>query len=570
MSQSYEADLFTRQASLIVPQADEQASLLAFKERGAVFTRPEVVNFILDLVGYTIDKPLHKQRMLEPSCGEGDFLLQAIQRLLTAWKQQSGLEMGDMQTLSHAVHAVEVHEESYIKVCSAVYQLLISEGIDHSFAQLLLRHWVRQDDYLLCEIDGDFEYVVGNPPYVRQESLPPHLVSHYRTLYTTFYDRADIYIPFIERSLRLLSPEGKLGFICADRWMKNRYGGPLRKYVSSGYSLDTYVNMTDTPAFYQEVSAYPAITVISRGKQGVTRLAHRPVIDRKILQDLSRKLLDPDTATSDCAMYNVVSGSEPWILDSSDQLALLRRLEASFPMLEEASCKVGIGVATGADKVFIVDMASVDIETERLLPLVATRDIRNGTVEWKGKAIINPFQDNGRMVSLKLYPQLQEYLKSHKSTLVRRHCAKRSPDKWFRTIDRIWPELATIPKLLIPDIKGNAHVVYEDGTYYPHHNLYYVLSSGWDLRALQAVLLSRIAKLFVASYSTKMRGGYIRFQAQYIRRIRIPYWKDVPEDLRVELKTAAQSLDLDACNRAVFQLYGLNHGERSALGGNGA
>jgi hypothetical protein len=35
-------------------------------------------------------------------------------------------------------------------------------------------------------------------------------------------DRADLYDPFIERSLRLLTDSGRLGFICADRWMKNR------------------------------------------------------------------------------------------------------------------------------------------------------------------------------------------------------------------------------------------------------------------------------------------------------------------------------------------------------------
>ncbi len=46
------------------------------EERGAIFTRPEVVNFILDLTGYTADRPLHRMRLLEPSFGNGDFLLQ--------------------------------------------------------------------------------------------------------------------------------------------------------------------------------------------------------------------------------------------------------------------------------------------------------------------------------------------------------------------------------------------------------------------------------------------------------------------------------------------------------------
>jgi len=105
--------------------------------------------------------------------------------------------------------------------------------------------------------------------------------------------------------------------------------------------------------------------------------------------------------------------------------------------------------------------------------------------------------------------------------------------------------------------------------YYPHHNLYYITSDVWDLRALQAVLLSNIAKLFVGTYSTKMRGGYLRFQAQYLRRIRIPKWEKVSAELREELIVAAVERNIDKCNKAVFKLYGLNQEERSALGGNG-
>jgi hypothetical protein len=113
-----------------------------------------------------------------------------------------------------------------------------------------------------------------------------------------------------------------------------------------------------------------------------------------------------------------------------------------------------------------------------------------------------------------------------------RHVAQKVPANWYRTIDRIYPEIAARPKLLIPDIKGEAHIVYEDEGLYPHHNLYFITSQSWDLHALQAVLVSGIARLFVAVYSTKMRGGYLRFQAQYLRRIRVPKWSQVPAPLK--------------------------------------
>ena len=72
------------------------------------------------------------------------------------------------------------------------------------------------------------------------------------------------------------------------------------------------------------------------------------------------------------------------------QLALLRDLERRFGPLETQQTRVGIGVATGADKVFITKDTAV-AEEDRLIPLVMTRDIRSGSVDWGGTYLINPW-----------------------------------------------------------------------------------------------------------------------------------------------------------------------------------
>ena len=539
--------------------------------RGAIFTRSEVVDFILDLAGYTEDQPLHEKRLLEPSFGGGDFLLPIIQRLLSAWRaaRPNGTAVDD---LGDAIRAVELHHDTFRSTYAAVVALLKREGLSANAATALADRWLSQGDFLLAPLEGQFDFVVGNPPYVRPELIPAPLLAEYRSRYQTMYDRADIYIPFIERSLTALSAGGNLGFICADRWMKNRYGGPLRSLVAERFHLKVYVDMVDTPAFHSDVIAYPAITIISREGGGATRIAHRPSIDRATLTTLAG-LLSAPTLPKDAGpvreLARVTNGAEPWLLESSDQMALIRRLEGAFPLLEEAGCKVGIGVATGADKAFIGDFESLDVEPDRKLPLVTTKDIMNGEVQWRGQGVINPFAESGGLVDLGEYPRLRRYLEARRDVIAGRHCAKKAPANWYRTIDRITPALAARPKLLIPDIKGESHIVFEGGELYPSHNLYYVTSDDWDLRALQAVLLSAVSRLFVATYSTKMRGGFLRFQAQYLRRIRIPRWADVPEPLRRELAEAAIKRDVQACNRAVFRLYGLSHEERSALGGNG-
>ncbi len=550
-----------------VDAAVAQMAESGIEERGAIFTRREVVDFILDLTGYTDDKPLHTQRLLEPSFGNGDFLLAAVERLLRAWHTADA----PLESLIDSVRAIELHRKTFTATRARLAALLREEGLPDVDCDRLLDAWLVQGDFLLHPLPDGFHYVVGNPPYVRQELIPDALIAEYRRQFTTVFDRADIYIPFIERSLSLLAEGGALGFICADRWMKNRYGGPLRKMVAEGYRLKFYVDMVDTPAFHSEVIAYPAITVITRERPGPTRLAHRPAITPQALTALSRAMLDDtDTLSADIKeIKGVAAGADPWILESFDQLAVVRRLEREFPTLEETGCKVGIGVATGADRVFIAPFDTLDVEPDRKLPLVMTRDILAGTVQWRGYGVINPFKNDGGLVPLDAYPKLRAHLEANGEEIRKRHVSQKNPNGWYRTIDRIYPALASRPKLLIPDIKGEAHIVYEAGHLYPHHNLYFITSDEWELRALQAVLLSGIAKLFVSMYSTKMRGGYLRFQAQYLRRIRVPHWCDVSEDLRAELADAATSGDIASCNQAVFRLYRMDKAERTALGGNG-
>jgi hypothetical protein len=555
-----------------VQAAIDQMALSAETDSlGAVFTRREVVDFILDLTGYAEDQPLHEKRLLEPSFGGGDFLLPIIERLLSVWRaaRPNGSALDE---LGNAIRAVELHHDTFRSTYAAVVALLKREGMAANTATALASLWLSQGDFLLAPLEGEFDFVVGNPPYVRQELIPAPLLAEYRSRYQTMYDRADIYIPFIERSLSVLSDGGSLGFICADRWMKNRYGGPLRSLVAERFHLKIYVDMVDTPAFHSDVIAYPAITIISREAPEATRIAHRPAIDRATLAtlaDLLRAPTPPKGTGPVRELARVTNRAEPWLLESSNQMALIRRLEDCFPSLEEMGCKVGIGVATGADKAFIGDFDALDVEPDRKLPLVTTKDIVSGEVKWRGQGVINPFADSGGLVDLDEYPLLWRYLEARRDVIAGRHCAQKAPANWYRTIDRITPALAARSKLLIPDIKGEAHIVFEGGELYPHHNLYYVTSDDWDLRALQAVLLSAVTRLFVATYSTQMRGGFLRFQAQYLRRIRSPRWADVPEPLRRELAEAAIQRDVQACNRAAFKLYGLSHEERSTLGGDG-
>lgn len=530
------------------------------ESRGEVFTKPEVAEFILDLSGWRVGQNLKDKRLLEPSCGAGDFVIPAIRRLLLDAPNASVAE------IENCIRAVEVNRIAFESLTGRVSHELDAHGYSETAIETLTAKWLIHADFLTEPFAEPFTHVVGNPPYLRLEALPKPLMQLYRSMFRTMYDRADLYIAFIEKGLSLLKPEGRLGYICANRWTKNRYGGPLRELIADAYHMDTYVDFTGVDAFHGEVIAYPSVTIIRNGTGANTQVVDKSDVSCEVLASLAQSLLNRETDVRIKNMRNVTSGSEPWLLSNGSRLSVIQKLESLYPTLEETGCKVGIGVATGADKVYIGTAQELDVEPTRRLPLLTRRDLKNNEIESTGKYVLNPFDgDSTALVELSDYPKFQAHIETHRERIEKRHVAKKNPQAWFKTIDRIYPTLASTPKLVIPDIQGKAQVVYDKGDYYPHHNLYYVVSNDWDLQALQAVLRSSLANAFVATYSLRMRGDFLRFQAQYLRRIRLPQWNTVSAQLKEQLIAVATSGDLTRLNECVRKLYGLDEIEWAAL-----
>src|SRR3546814_1727528 len=67
--------------------------------------------------------------------------------------------------------------------------------------------------------------------------------------------------------------------------------------------------------------------------------------------------------------------------------------------------------------------------------------------------------------------------------------------------------------------------------------------------------------MIIATYCTRMAGGFLRFQAQYLRRLRLPRWERVSEANRAALRAADGFDDMDVVDAPVFALFGLSEEE---------
>jgi hypothetical protein len=534
------------------------------QEYGAVFTRRWVVELILDLAGYTSDRDLAGLRAIEPACGDGAFLGPMVDRLIDSVQLHDHRDLASAET---AIRACDL-QPGHVATCRAlVAERLVGTGLARGDAQLLAEAWVAHDDFLLSAHEvGTADFVLGNPPYIRLEAVPDVLSDAYRRVCKTMGGRADVFVGFFEVGLKALRPLGALGFICADRWMRNQYGQRLRALVANQFSVEATIEMHDVDAFEAEVSAYPSITILRRAEQGpalmaTARQGFGADSAKRVRVWASRKtdraLADPHFDAAHLPSW--FDGGSSWPAGSPDRLALVAELERSLPPLEDGSTrtKVGIGVATGADKVFVVKDPSI-VEEDRVLPLAMARDTMSGTLRWSGHYLVDPWDaDTGSLVSLHDYPQLSNYFESSAVALRGRNVAGRRPAQWYRTIDRVDHTLTARAKLLFPDIKATIHPVLDDGALYPHHNLYWVASENWDPAALGGLLLSRVAQLFVECYAVKMRGGYLRFQAQYLRRIRVPRLDRMSSAVAAELATAFETRDVDRATAAAMKAYAI-------------
>ena len=488
---------------------------------GDVFTAPEVVRFMLDEVGYTSESNLKDVSILEPSCGEGEFVIEIAKRLLLS---AVSFDFDAEAAFRRNVHAYDIDADK-VEVCRTKLRKLGYKAVEN----------IQVADFLKATPEKA-DIVVGNPPYIRYENIPEDILEHCKQKFATFHYRSDLYVPFFEKSLSLLKEGGRHCFICSNRWLKNEYGKKLRAYIAYSYQLQLIINMEGANAFQEEVLAYPAITLIAaKEPKGTFQYAE--------LDDVTKL---GTLATVHKPMPSGADWTETFLTGTS--------YSALYP-IEEQGFKIGIGVATGADAIFISDKLPDEVENELIIPAINGRDLRGDQLDWQKKYLLNPYNTDGTLIDLDRYPRAKQYLETHRERLSARHIAKRAPSRWYRTIDRIMPVLQTEPKILLPDMSGNTFVFVDEGKYYPLHNIYYITGRPIkELKVLAALLMSDFVRSQLASVTNKMNGGFARWQSQHLRKLRLPDIQSMSENDLQSLLDGYSRRDIHSINSAVEKI----------------
>lgn len=217
-------------------------------------------------------------KFLEPAVGAGSFYFAILNKLM-----KLGFEKNHI--IENMIFAYDVDS-----VALSILEEKLRKDYEYSGEKQKIFHC----DFLTKSIEGDFDYVITNPPYISSKNIKQegrsreeYLSEVGRVSQINFDGRSDVYMMFFLKTLKMLRPNGRQIFLCSDSWIDCGYGDLLKEEVTGKYSLEYVVNSQLYPFFRDDTSA--VITVI---KNDASKDCETKLISIKSNIDLVGSIID--------------------------------------------------------------------------------------------------------------------------------------------------------------------------------------------------------------------------------------------------------------------------------------
>ncbi len=418
--------------------------------------------------------------------------------------------------------------------------------------------------------------VIANPPYVRQEAIK-HLKPHLEKSYGAFYcGTADIYTYFYKCGIDQLRPGGHLCFIAPNKFMRAGYGKNTRLLLATRVTPKLVIDFGDLPIF--DATTYPSILLIEKRKPDdqdefiAATFTEEEQIER------------PEETLDQISFPMTVSSlkAEGWNLERAEVLALMEKLrKAGMPLGEYVQGRFYYGIKTGFNEAFVIDeatrqrlIAEDPKSSELIKPWLRGRDIKKWKAEWAGLYLISiPSSANhqwpwsnakSEKAALHLfeqtYPAIFQHLTKWKKQLQKRDDQGKL---WWELRSCVYYEEFERPKIIYPDITQNQKFTWDESKSFLGNTAYIIPTDDvW----LVGLLNSKLIWWYYQNISSTIRGGFVRFIAQYMETIpispatdaqKVPIIKLVQTILADPDSPAVQRQEAEI-DRLVYELYGLN------------
>ena len=394
--------------------------------------------------------------------------------------------------------------------------------------------------------EGGFDLVVGNPPWVRAEALPPgereRLARRFRWWRTSagrgYRHQPDLAVAFTERACELVAPGGTIALLVPEKLATAGYASVMRGALTSHCTLRTAAAIAPDAASEFGATVYPMMLVASK----------------RVAEPESHVRVTLGAGAASVQQRSLSAG--PWVLGRSGVGELVSALAASHPRLGEM-LHPRLGVKTGADRVFL---DPVDVEAELLRPAVRGRDVRPFQVSSRHQLLWTHDAHGAPLATLP--PRARAWIAQHVEQLMARSDA-RAGVPW--TLFRVRGALARW-RVTWADVSRRLHAAALLGPtagHIPLNTCYVVSVAGAaEAQALTAWLNAPLIRALAAASAPPASGGYRRHTASVVEQLPMP--GGVLESAALQALAeagAAESEDSDALARVAGDLLGLDRGE---------
>jgi hypothetical protein len=388
---------------------------------------------------------------------------------------------------------------------------------------------------------GGFDLVVGNPPWVRAERLPPRVRETLTMRYSCWRPTAsrgyahlpDLAVAFTERALELARPGGVASLLVPAKLTTSGYAESLRQRLAQSARIERAAPIPESAARAFGAVVYP---------MALTAAKADPTPSQMVATALGPKPAAP--AIPQCEL----GPSGPWILTPGSQL-LLKRLRAQFPIVRDRWIPQ-LGVKTGADDLFLLDEAEPGTR-----PAVRGRDIGAWRCKPRRHVLWTHGSDGSPLPCLPA--ETARHLAPHGERLRLRADYKGGPPwQLFRTALGY-----SSHRVLWADLGRRLGAVVPPPEVVPLNTVYGIATrTAADAAALAALLNSRWHTALARLVADPARGGFRRFNARVIGGLPLP-----PNDSRVWSALAQLGERCEPADELVADLLELDGGDRRAL-----
>ena len=379
---------------------------------------------------------------------------------------------------------------------------------------------------------GGFDSVIGNPPYVRQESLGD-LKNYFQMHYAAFDGVADLYAYFMEKGVSLLKSGGLFSIIVSSSFMRANYGQPLRKALKKNAAVVKLVDFGGLPVFANAKDTYVCIPLLKKGTQPKR-------IEVAQVDSLENLDLDKYVAANCYTIPSSRFNEDAWSLKSDKESAVFAKItRVGKPLGEYVNKKLFYGIKTGLNEAFVIDTQTRNrlVKTDRrgaklIKPLLGGQDIRRYRTEDNGRFLIvlpNGWtRKNSGLAGAtekqawtwfkNSYSALSEHLSPYADALRKR---QDQGEFWWELRPCDYYDYLESPKLIFPDIcKAPRFTLDLSGRYLA--NTAYCL--GTDDRYLLGILNSRLFWFAISHISIPfgIRAGEYRYRLIYQYMEKVP------------------------------------------------